>query len=613
MRIKPSVGQIVGQTDDCSWGQVLVMPGAYGVVEVKEEIGGARRRGIELLTKLTHKLTDEVVSLHSLELLADVVLKDGVQTVILLVPVGRILYVATRGIGRVYLKRGDKLALLSEGNGGISGEVQVGDTLLLVSRGFLEALQESDLFSVFDHLSALEVAEKLTLLLHEKTNGKGAAALVFQVSALVTQEYTQESDLPKENPKATVPDTSSFTTRPLVRIERLRAILLVHPQIRRYMRVLLGPWRLREKKRSFLLVIFLVAFFLISVVAGIWKQSQVTRDKMIEKVMAEARFAFEEGTALLDLNAVKSRERLREAKLMLEPFEAATSEKSREGREVRALSEEISKNLQEAMKKYSLNPTLFYDVTLLRKGAVASGIAVREDVLAILDKNAQTVYTVLLPTKSGQMIASGGDILGLSHVATGVDTLYVVGEKGVVQVLIAEKKQNLVAPKLKEWGEIRAIVTYGGNVYLLDTAKSRIWKYTGGEKGFSEIREYLTPDNLPDLSLGSSLAIDGSLWVGTEDGRVLKFTQGKEDSLRIQGVDPPFGQSLRIFTDDTLKNLYILDSQNRRVVVLEKDGIYNAQYLWDEALDDVADFVVSERHKKILLLAGGKIFEIAIQ
>ena len=92
----------------------------------------------------------------------------------------------------------------------------------------------------------------------------------------------------------------------------------------------------------------------------------------------------------------------------------------------------------------------------------------------------------------------------------------------------------------------------------------------------------------------------------------LKFTQGKDDTFHMQGVDPPLGNSLRVYTDDTLKNIYVLDTQEKRVVVIGKDGIYLAQYAWPEAIG-VADFSVSEEQKRILLLSEGKIFSVALQ
>jgi outer membrane protein assembly factor BamB len=172
-------------------------------------------------------------------------------------------------------------------------------------------------------------------------------------------------------------------------------------------------------------------------------------------------------------------------------------------------------------------------------------------------------------------------------------------------------KQNVIK-KNDDWGMIRAAVTFGGNIYLLDTQKSRIWKYIGQESGFSEMREYLNPDTLPDLSGATGMAIDGSVWLGTTNGKILRFTQGKENAFTARGVEPALGMNLVVATSDSEKNLYILDKNNKRVVVLDKDGIYLAQYSWEKQIM-ASELAVSEKQGKIFLLAGGKLYSIDLK
>ena len=147
---------------------------------------------------------------------------------------------------------------------------------------------------------------------------------------------------------------------------------------------------------------------------------------------------------------------------------------------------------------------------------------------------------------------------------------------------------------------------------MLDTQKSRIWKYVATDTGFSGIREYLNPDTLPDLSLSTGFVIDGSVWSGTSNGRILRFTQGKENTYVSQGVDPVFGTRLYVYTSDSVINVYVLDINNHRVVVLDKDGMYLAQYRFT-GVTTPTKLVVSESAKKILLLADGKIYALDLK
>ncbi len=146
------------------------------------------------------------------------------------------------------------------------------------------------------------------------------------------------------------------------------------------------------------------------------------------------------------------------------------------------------------------------------------------------------------------------------------------------------------------------MTAYAGNLYVLDTEKSRIWKYVATEtgSGFSEIREYLNPDTLPDFSQATSMAIDGSVWVGTTAGRLMRFTQGREDTFVPQGVEPGIGSSIAVYTDDRTKYVYVLEPSGKRVIVLDKDGFYIAQYRWEGPVART-QIVVSKEKKKIFL------------
>ena len=56
----------------------------------------------------------------------------------------------------------------------------------------------------------------------------------------------------------------------------------------------------------------------------------------------------------------------------------------------------------------------------------------------------------------------------------------------------------------------------------------------------------------------------------------------------------------------------LLDKGNDRVVVVNKSGEYYSQYRWP-GIGGVTHLVASEEEKKILLLAGNKIYEIEIK
>ncbi len=608
MQIKSIVSSVVGPISETHWGQILQFPHAYGVVEVHQSSGGALSYGIQILTKLTNLLKEQPTSLAAVEHIAEDVGTEDISSLLLLVPVGVIIYIVLRGKGTAYLKRGGQLALLIEKSGGISGEVQQGDTLLLATGSLTNTLTKDELVPIFDDLlMPKEAAEKLTLLLHEKVDSHGAAALIFQVAAFVPLEKdpsADEEDVGEVSAVAQPPLPSAgwrtgFSPRHL--LARVKTFRPHHVS--------------RQRKPKFVTIVAVGLFILfgVSVIFGLAKQTNNTKTQAIHQAMTNAQRVFDEGSALLPLNAAKGRERLTQAKAMLEPFIKTTPPKSKEGKKLVSLYQQIVDNLTQSLAVTHGEPQLFYDVSLVKKGAVASGMALSGDTFALVDIAGRTVYTLDIGSKNGKVIAGGDGFEDITLVATTSDMMYVMTGSGIHVVNIKSKttKQSVIK-KDDQWGTIASLVAFGGNIYLLDTGKNRIWKYIATDAGFTDRREYLNPDTLPDLTHAMSMVIDGSVWIGTSDGKIMRFTQGKENTFILQGVEPALGSNLLVYTNDDLKNVYLLDTQKKRVMVLDKDGTYRAQYVWEGNLNPT-QFVVTEESKKILFLADGKIYAIDLK
>jgi DNA-binding beta-propeller fold protein YncE len=569
MHVKPVVGSVVGPISVTHWAQTLQLPTAYGVVEVAYPDGGARAAGIHILRTLSQQLADGPVSLKALSRIVADTMGDGVRTILIVVPVGNILYIVLRGTGDVYCKRGGEFARLLSGAGEVSGEVKIGDTLLLTSAEFSKAIRQNELTQIFDHLPPAQVAERLTLLLHEKEYGEGSAALILQINDLNDVE---------------IPDT----------------------------RVHVTP-RFHPKNATALLTLVLIAVFGVSVLLGVWKQGTRVKNQSVVNALSDAQHALDEGMALATLNPVKGRERLASAKELLEPLRTTVSARSEEGIRVANLYRQVTDNLIQAMQIHTVKPELFFDAGLVKKDGKISFIGFEGATMGIADQATKTVYALDVTSKNTQVLGGAQAYAGLSYVSIHGTNVYVLTDGGVNQVRLTDKQTTAnVVKKDPQWGSIGALVSFGGNLYLLDTQKNRIWKYVATDAGFSETREYLNPDTLPDFGRAASMAIDGSVWIGTADGKIMKFIQGKTDTFTPQGVDPAFGENLTVYTSDTMTNLYVLDSQNKRVVVLNKDGMYLSQYVWQETVTPT-QLAVSEDRKKIYLLAAGQLYAVNLK
>ena len=116
-----------------------------------------------------------------------------------------------------------------------------------------------------------------------------------------------------------------------------------------------------------------------------------------------------------------------------------------------------------------------------------------------------------------------------------------------------------------------------------------------------------------NLEKAVSMAIDGSVWVLFSDGKVAKFTNGREDVFSLLNAEETVSSPAKIYTNEKLINLYILDEASKTVFVFEKKtGQYQARYQY-AGMEVVSSLAADESLKKIFLLAGSKIYGIDLK
>lgn len=162
---------------------------------------------------------------------------------------------------------------------------------------------------------------------------------------------------------------------------------------------------------------------------------------------------------------------------------------------------------------------------------------------------------------------------------------------------------------------------YNKKTYTLQSEANQVLK-----DGASWIKDSTSVKN------GISIAVDGSVYVATADGQILELRKGSKVDFSPKAVDPPLtncasGHSERseespanagtpcikkIWTNERSEFLYILDSTQKRVVVISKrDGLLRAQYQSPQ-FQDLKDFTIDEQKKIAYLLDSATTFSIPL-
>ncbi len=319
-------------------------------------------------------------------------------------------------------------------------------------------------------------------------------------------------------------------------------------------------------------------------------------------------YKLDEANNLISLNPLRAKSLLSESMTRIQEYK----EKGKNvNREVLDLEAKVAAALEQTRREYSVEAAEWYDFDLIEAGFRGGSWDLSGTEVLVWDSASQTAVLLNLETKAAKVVASGEE-LGQAQTVGLTDDRGFIAAPDKVTIVDTAKEKIVAAVDADGWQKITTVRGFGSNLYLLDSsATGQIWKYLGLEAGLSGKRSYLIGDTF-DLSEAVDMAVDGSVWVLFSDGTIVKYTQGKKDAFQVIGLDQPLMEPVKLFTGADTERLYIIDRANTRVVVLDKNGEYAAQYQWS-GIAGVKDLVVSEPLKKIFFLTGEKVFSLDLK
>jgi len=525
---------------------------------------------------------------------------------------GDVLYLSSKGGGQAWVKRGGFCQKVLVGGKDLeraSGFLKENDILLLATSFFFKAIPPRDLKAALETESPQEAVDSLATLVGSQEDSSKTVAVIGKITK-------EEREIPEELDTNRKIDRNEKDRGRLIGDfpKKLEFLKSFSQEIRKvfkeniYLRQRKSASEERKKKRViFTVAIFLIILLGISLFFGLKKRSLKNVQEEYSALYQEATRLFEEGEALVSLNPSLSRQQLLASQEKISQLEEFQIEKEK----TLELKRKIEEKLKLVTKEKEIKEAdVFFDLGLLVAEADGRQLSGRGDSLVVLDKNKNRLLAIDIEKKSGEILAGGENLDEASFLTIYDNSVFVLANKGIFKVS-KEGKESLVVERDEAWGEIKAFSSFAGNLYLLDKS-DKIWRYSQKDKGYGSGQNWFKQGVSPDLEKAVSMAIDGSIWVLTQEGKILKFTQGVLDAFGIAGLEKPFVEPTALYTSDETENLYVLDRKEKKIVVLAKSGEYQFQYLW-EGLGKAQDIFVSEEKGKVFVLEKDKIYEIGLE
>ena len=301
---------------------------------------------------------------------------------------------------------------------------------------------------------------------------------------------------------------------------------------------------------------------------------------------------------------------------LLKGAESILNELYRNSKEERAKYEELKSALLESIKilqKINLvDAELLADLTTVQTSAQAVKLARLNDDLIAYGPNDLFSYKLNLNTGQIDKI-SHQTISGLSAANTPKEQdkiIFLTADNTLAQYSPVSGTITALALPLDEGTSLSNLFVYNQKIYSINTLGDQILRHSPTQLGFDKGAPWLKSES--DLSDAVSLAIDGDLFLLKANGEIYKFVSGVKQEFAVTGLDPALSNPAEIWTYNNVKNIYVLEPTNRRVVVLDKQGQLLQQYT-QASWQSPTGMVVDEEKKVIYILDDNKIYRFGIE
>lgn len=487
---------------------------------------------------------------------------------------GEVLYLKTIGNGEIFLQREKQFARIISGENFASGYAEVDDFYIFTSSMFSSRFTnpQQDLKKILSHKHPEEVVDELALEL-KSSDDAGVIALFLKF------EHRLEEKIPRQSHR------SSFE------------------EMYRTLRI----FSVRSDRKKTLTFIILVVIFLIlvwSVVMGNARRIESQTAKKIEntKALVEQKLAQAEDVAFLNLP--RALVLISESKREVEALKKQIP--STKNNQIQNLEDYIKQKESGIMKKEEKTAEEFYDLAIDNKNADAVNLFLDGDTVAFLDTKNATVYVLSLPKKSFDTFRTSG-IQSAAYVVLDKSEPILFGEDIGFFKVTRNGTAKKIIDKDKDWGTIKGITTYNGNIYALDSGKDEIYKYIPSENGYSAKTSYFKTGQAANLEGTNSFSIDSSVYIGFKN-YILKYIGGLQDAFKTSFPNENISIA-KIFTSKDVEKVFVLDKENSTVYILEKNGTYERQ-IHSSIFKSARDMVVFDN--AIFILSGAKLFRIPL-
>lgn len=204
----------------------------------------------------------------------------------------------------------------------------------------------------------------------------------------------------------------------------------------------------------------------------------------------------------------------------------------------------------------------------------------------------------------------GSDVPADAAIAAQNGHAIVIGDRG--DVLDVGPDGKMTAKTISWEGADRRVTDlalYEGRPYVLDATHNRILRIPAAAEGFGKPQAYLKDGT--DVSSGVGLTVDGTVWLLTSQGEIIKLLRGTRRDYEAEPADPPVTAATALAASST--SFFVLEPSAARILRYAKDdGRLETQYEAD-ALAQATGLAVTPDGKYLVVTVGNRVLRYGLE
>lgn len=338
--------------------------------------------------------------------------------------------------------------------------------------------------------------------------------------------------------------------------------------------------RLTAKRGQLLITLVVVVVVLVGGIYLIWHSRQDSAQaKAVKITLAEAQGEYTSGqNAISSGDKVTATNTLDNAEAAAETIQANGTV----GKTATLLLANIKTALNKAQGTVNVNPRVFANAQSI-VGKTPFGPYLIGSSLYLINRDSGSIAAI--NTNSGEVanILDNPSLNGKVIAATAVtmsNALVLYTSSGAIY-LFNVNSTNLTKESTSGNMETPvAMTSFYTNIYTLDGTTGVVYKRLKTSSGYGARTSYITDGSTINGATG--LASDSSIYCLDSSGNVTKYLAGKKQAFSLTNLPFSIDHASSIFTDESVQYLYLTDSSKNRILVFDKNGVYQDQQVSSE-------------------------------